>query len=142
LWFGQAHRKTQISERKRCHKTTKSPSKLKSLIIVGVNGNKTGFVIIHFQTTAKINLMQDLYKEQQLRLHPLHDDNSVINILDYWKGQLCILRERRKEIAQMILETTRISANGTPNLSTSVVVPGGLPRAIPVSAIPKIHTER
>jgi hypothetical protein len=39
-------------------------------------------------------------------------------------------------------ETTRISANGTPNLSTSVVVPGGLPRAIPVSAIPKIHTER
>jgi hypothetical protein len=39
-------------------------------------------------------------------------------------------------------ETTRISANGIPNLSTSVVVPGGLPRAIPVSAIPKIHTER
>jgi hypothetical protein len=39
-------------------------------------------------------------------------------------------------------ETTWISANGTPNLSTSVVVPGGLPRAIPVSAIPKIHTER
>jgi phosphatidylserine/phosphatidylglycerophosphate/cardiolipin synthase-like enzyme len=34
-------------------------------------------------------------------------------------------------------ETTRISANGTPNLSTSVVVPGGLPRAIPVSAMPK-----
>jgi hypothetical protein len=39
-------------------------------------------------------------------------------------------------------ETTRISANGTPNLSTSVVVPGGLPRAIPVSVIPKTHTER
>jgi hypothetical protein len=34
-------------------------------------------------------------------------------------------------------ETTRISANGTPNLSTSVVVPGGLPRANPVSAMPK-----
>jgi hypothetical protein len=34
-------------------------------------------------------------------------------------------------------ETTRISANGTPNLSTSVVVPGGLPRAIPVLAMPK-----
>jgi hypothetical protein len=34
-------------------------------------------------------------------------------------------------------ETTRISANGSPNLSTSVVVPGRLPRAIPVSAIPK-----
>jgi hypothetical protein len=34
-------------------------------------------------------------------------------------------------------ETTRISANGTLNLSTSVLVPGGLPRAIPVSAIPK-----
>jgi hypothetical protein len=33
-------------------------------------------------------------------------------------------------------ETTRISANGIPNLSTSVVVPGGLPRAIPVSAMP------
>jgi hypothetical protein len=33
-------------------------------------------------------------------------------------------------------ETTRISANGNPNLSTSVVVPGGLPRAIPVSAMP------
>jgi hypothetical protein len=39
-------------------------------------------------------------------------------------------------------ETTRISTIGTPNLSTSVVVPGGLPRAIPVSAMPKIHTER
>jgi hypothetical protein len=34
------------------------------------------------------------------------------------------------------IETTRISANGIPNLSTSVVVPGGLPRAIPVSAMP------
>jgi hypothetical protein len=86
LWFGQAHRKTQISERKRSHKTTKSLSKLKSLSTVNVNGNKTGFVIIHFQTTTKINLMQDLFKEQQLRLNPLHDDNSVISILDYWKG--------------------------------------------------------
>jgi hypothetical protein len=34
-------------------------------------------------------------------------------------------------------ETTRISANGNPTLSTSVVVPGGLPRAIPVSVMPK-----
>jgi hypothetical protein len=42
----------------------------------------------------------------------------------------------------LLLETTRISANGIPNLSTSVVVPGGLPRAIPVSAMPKTHTER
>jgi hypothetical protein len=38
---------------------------------------------------------------------------------------------------EVLGETTRISANGFPNLSTSVVVPGGLPRAIPVSAIPK-----
>jgi hypothetical protein len=38
---------------------------------------------------------------------------------------------------EALFETTRISANGTPNLSTSVVVPGGLPRAIPVSAMPK-----
>jgi hypothetical protein len=45
-------------------------------------------------------------------------------------------------ISSEAVETTRISANGNPNLSTSVVVPGGLPRAIPVSAIPKIHTER
>jgi hypothetical protein len=37
----------------------------------------------------------------------------------------------------MYSETTRTSADGIPNLSTSVVVPGGLPRAIPVSAIPK-----
>jgi hypothetical protein len=37
----------------------------------------------------------------------------------------------------IVRETTRISANGIPNLSTSVVVPGGLPRAIPVSAMPK-----
>jgi hypothetical protein len=40
----------------------------------------------------------------------------------------------REKVAR---ETTRISAVGIPNLSTSVVVPGGLPRAIPVSAIPK-----
>jgi hypothetical protein len=33
-------------------------------------------------------------------------------------------------------ETTRISSDGNPTLSTSVVVPGGLPRAIPVSAMP------
>jgi hypothetical protein len=45
-------------------------------------------------------------------------------------------------VSPRISETTRISANGTPDLSTSVVVPGGLPRAIPVSAMPKIHTER
>jgi hypothetical protein len=34
-------------------------------------------------------------------------------------------------------ETNRISAIGNPTLSTSVVVPGGLPRANPVSAMPK-----
>jgi hypothetical protein len=33
-------------------------------------------------------------------------------------------------------ETTRISAIGNPTLSTSVVVPEGLPRANPVSAMP------
>jgi hypothetical protein len=34
------------------------------------------------------------------------------------------------------------STDGNPTLCTSVVVPGGLPLAISVSAIPKIHTER
>jgi hypothetical protein len=34
-------------------------------------------------------------------------------------------------------ETNWISADGNPTLYTSVVVPGGLPRAIPVSAMPK-----
>jgi hypothetical protein len=34
-------------------------------------------------------------------------------------------------------KTNRISADGNPTLSTSVVVPGGLPRAIPVSVMPK-----
>jgi hypothetical protein len=34
-------------------------------------------------------------------------------------------------------ETNRISANGSPTLSTSVVVPVGLPSANPVSAMPK-----
>jgi hypothetical protein len=34
-------------------------------------------------------------------------------------------------------ETNWISAIGNPTLSTSVVVPGGLPRANPVSAMPK-----
>jgi hypothetical protein len=38
-------------------------------------------------------------------------------------------------------ETNRISAGGNLTLCTFVVVPGGLPRATPVSAIPKIHTE-
>jgi hypothetical protein len=40
------------------------------------------------------------------------------------------------------LETNWFSVDGNPTLCTSVVVPGGLPRAIPVSEIPKIHTER
>jgi hypothetical protein len=39
-------------------------------------------------------------------------------------------------------ETNRVSADGNPTLCTSMVVPGGLPRAIPVSVMPKIHTER
>jgi hypothetical protein len=34
-------------------------------------------------------------------------------------------------------EMNRISMDGNPTLCTSVVVRGGLPRAIPVSAIPK-----
>jgi hypothetical protein len=41
-----------------------------------------------------------------------------------------------------INETNRFSADGNPTLCTSVVVLGGLPRAIPVSAMPKFHTER
>jgi hypothetical protein len=47
--------------------------------------------------------MQDFFKDKQLRLTPLHDDNGVIDILDDWKGKLCILREWRKQITQMIL---------------------------------------
>jgi hypothetical protein len=34
-------------------------------------------------------------------------------------------------------ETNRISAGGSPTLCTSVVVPAGLPRANPVSTMPK-----
>jgi hypothetical protein len=34
-------------------------------------------------------------------------------------------------------EANRISANGNPTLCTSAVVPGSLPCAIPISAIPK-----
>jgi hypothetical protein len=55
----------------------------------------------------------------------------------HWPGT-CEYRDRGwSRGVQVQAETTRISANGIPNLSTSVVVPGGLPRAIPVSAIPK-----
>jgi hypothetical protein len=36
-----------------------------------------------------------------------------------------------------LCETNRISTGGNLTLYTSVVVPGGLPRAIPVSAMPK-----
>jgi hypothetical protein len=45
-------------------------------------------------------------------------------------------------LASTSCETNRISADGNPTLCTSVVVPGGLPRATPVSAIPKIHIEK
>jgi hypothetical protein len=40
-------------------------------------------------------------------------------------------------IKDVAVETNRISADGNPTLYTSVVVPGGLPRAIPFSATPK-----
>jgi hypothetical protein len=57
---------------------------------------------------------------------------------------LCIKATPSQSSAQVVLqqvkrlyETNRISANGNPTLSTSVVVPGGLPRANPVSAMPK-----
>jgi hypothetical protein len=39
-------------------------------------------------------------------------------------------------------EMNRFSADRNPTLCTSVIVPGGLPRAIPVAVIPKIHKER
>jgi hypothetical protein len=42
----------------------------------------------------------------------------------------------QSSMALVPTETTRISSGGNPTLSTSVVVPGGLPRAIPVSAMP------
>jgi hypothetical protein len=40
-------------------------------------------------------------------------------------------------LSEIIFETNWISTNGNPTLSTSVVVLGGLPRANPVSAMPK-----
>jgi hypothetical protein len=46
------------------------------------------------------------------------------------------------QVVVPLRETNRISADGNPTLCTSVVVPGGLPRAIPISAMPNIHTER
>jgi hypothetical protein len=39
-------------------------------------------------------------------------------------------------------ETNWISADRNPTLCTSVAVPGELPRATPVSTIPKIHTKK
>jgi hypothetical protein len=52
-----------------------------------------------------------------------------------WCGE--VLQVTRKAFACVGLETTRVSLDGNPTLNTSVVVPGGLPRAIPVSAMPK-----
>jgi hypothetical protein len=52
--------------------------------------------------------------------------------------KLCVQNKRTK----VWFETNRISANGYPTLCTSEVVLGRLPRAIPVSEIPRIHTER
>jgi hypothetical protein len=43
----------------------------------------------------------------------------------------------KSRMALVPTETNRISANGSPTLSTSVVVPGGLPRANLVSVMPK-----
>jgi hypothetical protein len=43
----------------------------------------------------------------------------------------------QSSMALVPTETNQISTNGNPTLSTSVVVPGGLTRAIPVSAISK-----
>jgi hypothetical protein len=43
----------------------------------------------------------------------------------------------QSSMALVPTEMNRISVNGSPTLSTSVVVPGGLPRANPVSAMPK-----
>jgi hypothetical protein len=43
----------------------------------------------------------------------------------------------RSSMALVPTETNRISAGGNPTLCTSVVVPGGLPRANPVSTMPK-----
>jgi hypothetical protein len=39
-------------------------------------------------------------------------------------------------------QMNQFSTDGNPTLCTSVVVPGGLPHAIPISATPKIHIER
>jgi hypothetical protein len=52
-------------------------------------------------------------------------------------GELVEVVIPEAEVTQTATKTNRISANGNPTLSTSVVVPGGLPRAIPVLAMPK-----
>jgi hypothetical protein len=49
-----------------------------------------------------------------------------------------ILRRRRTGAPP---ETNRFSADGNPTPCTSVVVPGGLPRAIPCLSNTKIHTK-
>jgi hypothetical protein len=43
----------------------------------------------------------------------------------------------QSSMALVPTEMNQISANGSPTLSTSVVVPGELPRANPVSVMPK-----
>jgi hypothetical protein len=48
----------------------------------------------------------------------------------------------RSTMALVPTEMNQFSADGNLTLCTSVVVPRGLPRAILVSAIPKIHTKR
>jgi hypothetical protein len=74
-------------------------------------------------------------------LYLFHEPKCVDVALDDPDGVISIQEDlnnfTRNQVWELVDETTRISANGIPNLSTSVVVPGGLPRAIPVSVMPK-----
>jgi hypothetical protein len=80
-----------------------------------------------------------LLKHQEKFMWTPEVDQALTQLKDFLSKPPVLTSPRKGEqiLLDLAAETTRISANGIPNLSTSVVVPGGLPRAIPVSAIPK-----
>jgi hypothetical protein len=72
-------------------------------------------------------------------LAPLGDGHASLQ--DAGGGALVQFAVARVKVLA-ILETNRISANGNPTLSTSVVVPGGATTCKPCLSDAKVHTKR
>lgn len=101
LGFGAAHGQSKICEWQCTHLASNDISKLLSSVRLQINVDQVRFMEINLQTYESMELLQNILQENKLGGICLHDNKSIICILNGREIRAGIGSDRLSELAMM-----------------------------------------